>query len=87
MAGVDVEGTTVKREKENPVIVKVEEEEEPYSAKLDDATVVKEEGDQFETKSTERNNDTLVSCMSACLKCCAQRTDTQSCPCLLMSNI
>jgi hypothetical protein len=35
-------------------------EEEPYSVKLDDVTVVKE-SDQFETKSTERNNyDSLV---------------------------
>jgi hypothetical protein len=54
--------------------------------KWDELILVKEEGDQLETTSTEINDESLVSCMSACIKCCAQRTFTQSCPSLLISN-
>lgn len=52
----------------------------------DEVTDVKEEGDQLETTSTEIYDEPLVSCMSACLKCCTQRIFTQSCPSLLISN-
>jgi hypothetical protein len=41
---------------------------------------MKEDGNQLETTSTEIDDESMVSCMSACLKCCAQRTITQSCP-------
>ena len=93
VVGVQIEGVTVIREEENPDSVKVEEvsfikeEEEPEPIKFDEITVIKEEGDQLETTSTELDNECSVSCMSACLQCCAQHVDTQSCPSLLMSNI
>jgi len=59
----------------------------PSTKERDEITAMKEDGDQLETTYTEINDESLVSCMSACLKCCAQRTITQSCPSLLISNI
>jgi hypothetical protein len=52
----------------------------PITIKFDEVTAMKEDGNQLETTSTEINDESMVSCMSACLKCCAQRTITQSYP-------
>jgi len=68
VVGVEVEEFTVIKEEEDTEPVKVEE-----------VSVVKEEGDPEPTTFTEIQNESVVSCMYACVQCCAQRTDTQSC--------
>jgi len=62
---------------EEVTVIKVEVEPEPV--KVEEVSVVKEEDNLEPTTFTEIQNESAVSCMSVCLQCCAQRTDTQSC--------
>jgi hypothetical protein len=68
VVGVKVEEVTV---------VKVEVEPEPV--KVEEITVIKEEEDPKPTTFREIKTEPAVSCMSLCLQCCAQHTETQGC--------
>jgi len=65
---------------EEPTVMKVEEDPEPVQFE-EVLFVVKEEWDPEPTTFTEIQTESAVSCTSmyACVQCCAQRTDTQSC--------